>query len=422
MADDRSPSGESSFLFQSLKRRAQWLQRILYGLVALIPLLPPSVFFVTELQHRRASAQNQARHVAFLLNSWAKEARMEPAALIGRLQNEIGEIRFVDLASITVTWQNQKETIRLREPSYAFPAVRSSFPLPPSLRPLETLHVQMDSGPLLMETGRIFSIHLLVAFVLGLAIRRLSIRTLHHAIHQLEATQAQLIHSEKLSALGEIHAGLAHEINNPLGIIIAKVELLLEKATERNFLPELTRDLEMVKRHCVRIAEIVRSLLVFTRKASFKLADAELNQVVREVVILVEKPFAKQGIRVVTLLDPALPQFRGNPGLLQQVFLNLLNNARDAMPKGGTVTVRTHFRNGSVVAEVEDTGTGLSEEARARAFEPFFTTKGVGKGTGLGLSVSYGIVKSHGGDIEIESRPGHGALFRVRLPMGGPTQ
>jgi signal transduction histidine kinase len=175
----------------------------------------------------------------------------------------------------------------------------------------------------------------------------------------------------------------------------------------------------MIDRHGTRIAEIIRGLLAFARKTPFQLVETDLNRIIREVVALVEKPYVKQGIRIQSVLEPTLPSFRASPLHIQQVFMNLLKNARDAMPEGGPVTLRTSKNGRYLVAEVEDAGPGIAPEVEARLFEPFFTTKGVGEGTGLGLSVSYGIVSAHGGKILIESKPGHGALFRVMLPIEG---
>lgn len=309
--------------------------------------------------------------------------------------------------------------LSLGRPASSFFPVRAQSNLPSSLVPFKTIVVEMDSDPLLFQSSRIFAIHLLVAAVLILLIHRFSIPALDKAIGQLEATQAQLIHSEKMSAIGEIYAGLTHEINNPLGVMIGKLELLLKSAPERQFSPELTRDLEIINRNGLRIAELIRSLLIFSRKNTFNFSPTALNHTISEVLELIEKPFVKQAIRIENHFDPKLSYCHGSPGHLQQVFFNLLNNARDAMPKGGTIMLRTYGKDGSVIAEVEDTGVGIAPENRKRVFEPFFTTKGLGKGTGLGLSVAYGIIKTHGGDIEVESTPGKGTLFRVILPIEG---
>jgi signal transduction histidine kinase len=242
-------------------------------------------------------------------------------------------------------------------------------------------------------------------------------RSLRNAINEVERTHVELLHSAKLGAVGEMYAGLAHEINNPLGILLSRVRLMLGAASQRNFNGELIRDLEMIDRHGSRIAEIVRSLLAFSRKTAFELGDTDVNAVVQETLALVEKPFGKHGVKVLSTLDPRLPSVLGSRDHLQQVFLNLLTNARDAMPSGGTVTVRTYRANGHVVAEVEDTGVGMPEDVADRVFEPFFTTKQREHGTGLGLSVSQSILSAHGGHVEVESEPGQGALFRVTLPI-----
>jgi signal transduction histidine kinase len=262
---------------------------------------------------------------------------------------------------------------------------------------------------LLRQTARIFGIHIIVVTVLGLLIYRLPIRALRRAVEELEATQAQLVHSEKINAIGEVFTSLAHEINNPLAILIGRAKLMLATAKERQFSQELVRGLEMIDKHGTRIAE----------KTSFNLTETDLNHVISEVVTLVEKPFAQHGTRIESRLDPNLPHISASPDHLQQVFLNLLNNARDAMPEGGTITLRTYPNGRHLVAEVQDTGTGIAANIQSRVFDPFFTTKPRGKGTGLGLSVSYEIVRKHQGDIQVESTPGQGALFRLMLPIEG---
>ena len=331
-------------------------------------------------------------------------------------------MRLTGIGSLRLTGTRNRTMLALGQSVTSFLPIRAQSNLSPTLLPFQTIAVEMDSNPLLFQLARIFAIHLVVAALLILLIHRFSIPALDKAIGQLETTQAQLIHSEKMSAIGEIYAGLTHEINNPLGIMIAKLELLMKSAKDRQFSPELTRDLEIINRNGLRIAELIRSLLIFARKNTFNFSATALNRTISEVLELIEKPFAKQAIRIETHFDPKLPYCHGSPGHLQQVFLNLLNNARDAMPKGGTITLRTYSKNHSVTAEVEDTGIGMTPENRKRVFEPFFTTKGLGKGTGLGLSVAYGIIKTHGGEIEVESMPGQGTLFRVIVPMEGTVR
>jgi signal transduction histidine kinase len=280
-----------------------------------------------------------------------------------------------------------------------------------------TLVVELDGGPLVGQMARVVGIHAAVALLLSLAMYRLPVRAVRRAARDLEITEAQLLHSEKLRTLGEVYAGLTHEINNPLGIILTRVKLLLATAPERALPADVTRDLETIDKHGARIADIVRGLLAFSRKTELAPRETDLNQVLADVLALVEKPFARDGVKIESQLAPGLPRIQASPDHLQQVFLNLVKNAREAMPEGGTITVRTARNGASLVAEVLDTGTGISPPAVGHLFEPFFTTKGVGKGVGLGLSVSYGIVKAHDGEIEGENRSGKGAVFRVILPL-----
>lgn len=229
--------------------------------------------------------------------------------------------------------------------------------------------------------------------------------------------QAQLIQAEKLATLGELVAGLAHEINNPLGIMMSKVRLILQEL--KGLKPDLVHDLQVIDRNISRIGEIVRSLLAFSRKSNSDPILLNLNTVIDDALMLVQKPFAKMNILVEKFLDPQLPALLGDPNQLQQVLLNLLSNARDAIQQGGKIWVRTYSVNHDgvwVCAEVRDSGQGIPPDIQERIFEPFFTTKGARQGSGLGLAVTYGIVKSHGGTIQVESRPGHGATFTIKFP------
>lgn len=241
-------------------------------------------------------------------------------------------------------------------------------------------------------------------------------------ITEVRKLEAQLIHAEKLATIGEMYASLAHDINNPLGIIVSKVKMLLAEGGQAGYPPELMKDFEQIERHSSRIAEILRNLLTFARKATFERKPVDMNQLIMETAALIQKPFAKSAIRIDWALQPDLPIVQGDPNLLQQILMNLLSNARDAMPHGGQIWIRSRRApedDGAVIVEVEDEGIGIGPEIIDKIFHPFFTTKEVGKGTGLGLSVSYGIVRSHGGDLRVKSREGAGALFSIILPIEG---
>jgi PAS domain S-box-containing protein len=239
-------------------------------------------------------------------------------------------------------------------------------------------------------------------------------------ITEVRKLEAQLIHSEKLATIGEMYASLTHEINNPLGVIVSKAKMLLAEGQQTGYPPDLMKDLEQIDRHSSRIAEIVRNLLTFARKATFEKKPVDMNRLIIETAALVQKPFAKSDVRIDCALQPDLPMVQGDSNLLQQVLMNLLSNARDAMPHGGRIWIRTRRApeyDGVVTVEVEDEGIGIGPEIIDKIFHPFFTTKEVGKGTGLGLSVSYGIVQSHGGDLRVKNREGAGAIFSIVLPI-----
>jgi signal transduction histidine kinase len=174
--------------------------------------------------------------------------------------------------------------------------------------------------------------------------------------------------------------------------------------------------LEKIAKQTFRASEIVNSLLNFSRTSPTEYSELNLNRVIRETVSLVEHQFQKTGVQTVMNLADALPAIRGNAGKLQQVFLNLFINARDAMPVGGTLTVRSWTESGFAHVEVCDTGQGIANEHLARIYDPFFSTKGPKKGTGLGLSITYGIVQEHNGIIEVDSELGRGTRFRLEFP------
>lgn len=232
---------------------------------------------------------------------------------------------------------------------------------------------------------------------------------------KLRETQLQLLQSEKLRSLGEMAAGVAHEINNPLGGILLYASLLMEDMDPDD--PK-RKDVERIVQEAIRCKEIVKSLLEFARKSSPDKEPLDVNKALNEGLLFLENQATFHNIRIVKELDPRLPLVLGNLGQLKQVFMNIILNAVDAMHGEGTLTIRTYpSGDGSeVVISFTDTGVGIPKEILPRIFDPFFTTKEVGKGTGLGLSVSYGIVKEHGGRIEVESEVGKGSTFKVVLP------
>lgn len=250
-------------------------------------------------------------------------------------------------------------------------------------------------------------------------------------ITEIRTLERQFIQTQKLEGLGNIAAGIAHDFNNILGVIIGYSDLLGQSAYETE---KFGRGMNAIAKAADRGKSLVRQLLTFARKTEVTFESLILNGEVAEIKKLVEETFPRT-IEVRTSLSKKLPPVLADATQIHQVLLNLCVNARDAMPKGGCLTVSTGVVPGSgllpqypeakadryVELKVTDTGTGMDDATRQRIFEPFFTTKGVGKGTGLGLSVVYGIVESHGGFIDVRSEPGKGTTFVVYLPVLGHT-
>ena len=232
-------------------------------------------------------------------------------------------------------------------------------------------------------------------------------------ITEREELERKLVQADKLSSIGLLAAGVAHEVNTPLAVISTYAQMLAKQVAGDE---QKSKLLDKIARQTFRASEIVNSLLNFSRTSSTQFEDVDLSRVVRETLTLLEHQFQKAQISVEPDLEDGLPVIRGNAGKLQQVFLNLFINARDAMESGGTLRVTTRPDAAGVRVEVCDSGPGIPRENLARIFDPFFTTKGARKGTGLGLSVSYGIVEEHGGVIEVESKPGEGTSFRLEFP------
>jgi signal transduction histidine kinase len=234
------------------------------------------------------------------------------------------------------------------------------------------------------------------------------------------ALENQLAQSDKLSSIGLLAAGVAHEINTPLAVISSYAQMLSKqlRAEARND-ARLGPILDKITQQSFRAAEIANGLLNFSRTSTTEFRSTDLNQVIRDTLSLLEHQFKTAQILVDLDLAGELPPINGNPGKLQQVFLNLLLNAKEAMPGGGRVRVAT-FVNGHVEAIVADSGSGISPEHLKRIYDPFFTTKnvpGFKRGTGLGLAVSYGIIQEHAGKIHVESAIGAGTTFHLEFPL-----
>jgi two-component system NtrC family sensor kinase len=250
----------------------------------------------------------------------------------------------------------------------------------------------------------------------GIALRNSMLYAdLHSRMNEIAAAQQQLVQSAKLAAIGELAASVAHEINNPLGVILGHGDLLAMQ-----FPPDTKtgKQVAAIQSQARRAAKIMRDLLDFARRREPKREPVALNLVILRTIDLLGPKLKKSRVHVETDFDDAAPPVPADADQITQVLLNLMGNACDAMPGGGRLTVRTRFLEDAqgVSIEVADGGVGMTPEQISQIFEPFYTTKGE-QGTGLGLSVSLGIVRNHGGSLEVDSRPGEGTTMIVRLPV-----
>jgi two-component system NtrC family sensor kinase len=223
----------------------------------------------------------------------------------------------------------------------------------------------------------------------------------------------QLLQAEKLSSIGLLAAGVAHEVNTPLAVITSNAQMLMRQMDPDD---PRTRTLDKIITQAFRASEIANNLLKFSRVDGSEYSDVDLNRVISETLSLVDPMLRAAKITVNSQFKTSLPFVYGNPGKLQQVFMNLVMNARDAMPRGGELAISTESENSSVRVEVSDNGVGIPSDQLNKIFDPFFTTKTASRGTGLGLAVTYGIIREHSGSIQVDSVVGSGTTFRLEFP------
>lgn len=244
--------------------------------------------------------------------------------------------------------------------------------------------------------------------------------------HQLQETHAKLLHQDKMASLGKLAASVVHEINNPIAGILNLVLLMkrIIKEDGDNDFPDINgfeRYLTLMEAETRRISRIVANLLTFSRQSKMELGNLDINRLIEKTLLLNDNLLKINNVKIHTHLDPALPQVIGSADQLQQVFMNMISNAAEAMEgrSGGLLTVKTWRGEAGefIVVSFTDNGVGISPDHRDKLFEPFYTTKKKGKGVGLGLSVVYGIIKAHNGSITVDSTPGAGAVFTIQLPL-----
>jgi signal transduction histidine kinase len=247
-------------------------------------------------------------------------------------------------------------------------------------------------------------------------------KNLEHMVEErtrkLQETRAELIRSEKFAAIGELITGISHELNNKLTPILGYAQIF----KTMNMDEKIMKYMDVIEESALNAKKIVESLLRFSRTSPPQKIYTDLNKTLRETLVLIEPHIRKNNIQLEMKLDEKLPMTMADPGLISQAFLNILNNACQAMEeKGGKLRVASHQHDQKIFFTVRDTGIGIPKENLSRIFDPFFTTKEVGKGTGLGLSISYGILQNHDGNIHVESIIGQGSVFTIEIPVKSPA-
>ena len=243
--------------------------------------------------------------------------------------------------------------------------------------------------------------------------------TIHYLVKDIEQRrlmELQIAQADKMASLGQLSAGVAHEINNPMGIILGYTQLLLREETPGS---EKHSDLKIIEKHVKNCKAIVEDLLSFARTTKTEEKAHKIHEIIDEVLNFVQQHADVDHIEIRRHYDTQTPAILLDEKKIKQVFINLIMNAEHAVGDKGTIEIRTRYDapSQSIQVEVRDTGYGISKKDLKRIFDPFFTTKPTGEGTGLGLSVSYGIIRDHGGEITVESELGVGTTFRVVLPM-----
>jgi len=292
---------------------------------------------------------------------------------------------------------------KLRSPDYGGVGKLTSFPILHRRKDGELIEGDLSASIIYDEGGKeIASVGIFKDLRERLGIER-----------ELQKTQQALLQSEKLAAMGRLTSQIAHELNNPIYGIMNTLELLKTEIP-----PESKRRkiLELALSETQRLAEMLRNMLSFSKPEEEKRRPVKMNELIEGILLVMEKQMRESNIKVETSFDDEIPEVMASTNQMRQVMLNILKNAKEAMLKGGTLTVRTSKEDKHVLIHVQDTGVGILEEIRDKIFEAFFTTKQKVKGVGLGLSVCYGIIKDHGGEIKVESEEGKGTTFTIRLP------
>jgi PAS domain S-box-containing protein len=293
---------------------------------------------------------------------------------------------------------------KLKSPDYGGMGKLTSFPIVHRRKDGELIEGDLSASLIYDESGKeIASVGIFKDLRERLRIER-----------ELREMQQALLQSEKLAAMGRLTSQIAHELNNPIYGIMNTLELLKTEIPPES---KRRRILELSLSEIQRLAEMLKNMLSFSKPEEEKRRPVKINELVEGILLVMEKQMKESNIKVETYFDETLPEVMASTNQMRQVVLNLLKNAKEAMPKGGSLTVRTSQKDHKVIVAIQDTGVGVPEELRDKIFEAFFTTKQKVKGVGLGLSVCYGIIKDHGGEIRVESEVDKGTTFTILLPF-----
>ncbi|MCJ7784879.1 MAG: PAS domain S-box protein, partial [Desulfobacterales bacterium] len=293
---------------------------------------------------------------------------------------------------------------KLRSPDYGGVAKLTSFPISHRRKDGELVEGDLSASIIYDEGGReIATVGIFKDLRERLRMER-----------DLQGAREALLQSEKLAAMGRLTSQIAHELNNPIYGIMNTLELLKTEIPPES---KRRRILELSLSETERLSEMLRNMLSFSKPEEEVRKRVNVNELLEGLLLMMEKQMKEANVKVVTRFEPEIPEIMASTNQMRQVILNLFKNAKEAMPRGGTLTVRTEKEDTKVLIRIQDTGTGIPEEIRNKIFEAFFTTKQKVKGVGLGLSVCYGIIKDHGGEIRVDSKEGKGTTFTISLPI-----